>query len=323
MAHLGQAAATKQVRRTRRKKKSTFNRTPYFWVYLFLAPFLLLYAGFTLWPLAATAYYSLFEWNGIGPLTDFVGLDHYTTIADDPVFWESFRNTMIFATLNTTVKLPLSLLVAIWLTRRWLSLKRLWRTIFFSPMVIPVALAGLVFTFLLNPATGAVNDALQQAGLREKPIDFLGDNPWPMISLIFVSVWQIFGQYMVYWMAALTNVPEELYEAAELDGAGEYAKLMYITLPIIRPIAVIILFLAFVNALKVFGLVVTLTGGGPGNDTFVVSYFIYTRAFIEFPFRYGYASASALLFGATVLAAVTLQGYFVSRAQKRRRDFGV
>ncbi len=303
--------------------KGQLNRTPYGWVYLFLAPFLILYLGFTIWPLVATAYYSFFEWNGIEPLDNFVGIGNYQTIASDPVFWEAFRNTLVFAILNTAIKLPLSLFAAVWLTRRWLWLKRLWRTVFFAPMVIPVALAGLVFTFLLNPANGAVNDFLKEAGAIEKPIGFLSEKPLPMISLVLISVWQIFGQYMIYWMAALTNVPEELYEAAELDGAGEWGKLRFITLPIIRPVSNIIFFLAFVNALKVFGLVVTLTGGGPGNDTYVVSYFIYTRAFTEFPFQYGYASAAALLFGISMLAAVTLQGLIVTHAQKRRTEYGI
>ena len=288
----------------------------YLWVYLFLAPFLTLYIGFTLWPLAATIYYSLFDWNGIGPLDEYVGLQNYQTIIDDPIFWRSFKNTLIFSVTNTMIKLPLSLLAAILLTRKWLWFKRIFRTVFFAPIVIPVAMAGLVFTFILNPATGSLNDILvNELGVIDKPVDFLSKGNWPMVSLILISVWQIFGQYMIYWMAALQNVPEELYEAAEIDGANEAHKLLFITLPVIRPVAIIILFLALVNALKVFGLVVTLTSGGPGQRTYVVSYYIYNQAFNQFPFRYGYASAVAVLFGVTILIAVTVQGFFVSRTQ--------
>jgi ABC-type sugar transport system permease subunit len=137
-----------------------------------------------------------------------------------------------------------------------------------------------------------------------------------MLTLILISVWQIFGQYMIYWMAALQNVEESLYEAAEIDGANEWQKLRYVTLPMIRPIATMILFLSFVNALKVFGLIAATTAGGPGQSTYVVSYFIYNQAFRDLPFRYGYASAAAVLFGVTVLIAVTLQGYFVRRAEQ-------
>lgn len=295
----------------------------YFWVYLFLAPFLILYLAFTVWPLMATIIYSFFEWDGIQPLEDYVGLENYITIAQDPIFWLAFRNTLVFAVVNTAIKVPLSLLAAIVLTRKWLWGQRIFRTVFFAPLVIPVAMAGLIFSLLLHPANGAINDFLISWNLVSRPIDFLGDERFALMSLIFVSVWQIFGQYMIYWMAALQNVPEVLYEAAELDGADEWKKLRWVTLPVIKPVAVIIIFLAFVNALRVFGLVVTMTGGGPGFQTYVVPYFIYTQALVDFPFRYGYASAAAVLFGVTVLMAVMIQGYFVSRAEDNRSDMGV
>jgi len=286
----------------------------YLWILLFLAPFLILYIGFTLWPLVATVGYSLYEWQGIGPLENFVGLDNYATILADNSFWLSFRNTIIFALTNTAIKLPLSLFLAIILTSRWMWFQRIWRTVFFAPLVIPVALAGLVFDFLLN-SRGALNDVLTSIDILERPLDFLGNPDTAMVTIILISVWQIFGQYMIYWMAALQNVPESLYEAAAIDGANEWQKLVYITLPVIRPVATIILFLSFVNALKVFGLVAATTEGGPGQSTYVVSYFIYNQAFRDLPFRYGYASAAAVLFGVTVLVAVTMQGYFVRRAQ--------
>ncbi|MDJ0754441.1 MAG: sugar ABC transporter permease [Ardenticatenaceae bacterium] len=294
-----------------------------FWVMLFLLPFIILYTSFTLWPLLATIIYSFFDWDGNGPLELFIRLENYITIARDPLFWLSFRNTLVFALINTAIKLPLSLMAAILLTRKWLWGQRLFRTVYFAPLVIPVAMAGLIFQLLLHPANGAINDLLTSTGLVQRPIDFLGNERLALLSLVIVSVWQIFGQYMIYWMAALQNVPEALYEAAELDGAGEWKKLVHITLPIIRPVAIIILFLAFVNALKVFGLVVTMTGGGPGFQTYVVPYFIYTQALVDFPFRYGYASAAAVLFGVTILLAVTVQGYFVRRAEADRKDYGV
>ena len=283
------------------------------WIFLFLLPFLILYAGFTLWPLLATIVYSFFDWNGFTPLEDFIGLKNYITIIKDPSFWLSFRNTIFFAVVNTVIKLPLSLLLAILLTRKWLSFKRFFRTVFFSPLVIPVAMAGMIFSLLLNPANGAVNDFLKNIGLIQSSIDFLGSAKTVLWSLIFVSVLQIFGQYMIYWMAALQNVPEELYEAAEIDGANEWQKLIKITLPVIKPVAVVILFLAFVNGLKVFGLVVTMTGGGPGQASYVVPYFIYNQAFRDIPFRYGYASAAAVFFGLVILAAVSIQGYSFNR----------
>jgi len=293
------------------------------WILVFLLPFLVLYGGFTLWPLIATAYYSLFNWDGIQPLTDFVGVGNYQRIWADPIFWLSLKNTMVFAVAETAIKLPLTLLVAVLLTRRWLRFKTFFRTIFFLPIILPVALAGLVFTYILNPSNGALNSFLMEHNWVRTPIDLLGHGNTALIAIILVATWQIFGQYMVYWMAALQNVPEELYDAADLDGAGELQKLIHITLPLIRPVAIIITLLAIVNALHVFGVVVTLTAGGPGQASYTVSYFIYNEAFSEAPFRYGYGSAAALLFAVLAFVFVSGQAVLARGAMRLRRDYGV
>jgi ABC-type sugar transport system permease subunit len=252
-----------------------------------------------------------------------VGLDNYRRIIQDPIFWLSFRNTVVFALANTAIKLPLTLLAAILLTRHWLWFKRFFRTVFFIPLIIPIAISGLVFTYLLNPSNGALNVFLIGTGLVKQPIDLLGHDNTALAAIVLVSVWQIFGQYMIYWMAALQNVPEEVYEASDIDGANEWQKLLHITLPIIKPVALIITLLALVNALHVFGIVVTLTGGGPGHATYVTQYFIYNQAFREAPFQYGYASAAALLFGVLAFLFVASQGVLARRAQRLRREYGV
>jgi ABC-type sugar transport system permease subunit len=294
-----------------------------FWIPVFLLPFLVLYVGFTVWPLVATIVYSLFDWDGVQPLTQFIGVDNYTRILGDPLFWSAFRNTLLFAVLNTVIKLPLTLLVAVLLTRRWLLFKRFFRTVFFLPIILPVALSGLIFTYLLNPSNGALNTFLLEHGLLRQPIDLLGHDNTALLAIVLISVWQIFGQYMLYWMAALTQVPEELYEAADLDGANERQKMFHVTLPLIRPVAVIITLLALVNALHVFGIIVTLTAGGPGRATYVVSYFIYSEAFQNAPFRYGYASAAALIFAVLAFVFVSGQGLLARRAERLRQHYGV
>ena len=294
-----------------------------FWIPVFLLPFLVLYLGFTLWPLVATIIYSFFDWDGAQPLNQFIGIDNYTRILSDPLFWSAFRNTLLFAVLNTVIKLPLTLLAAVLLTRRWLLFKRFFRTVFFLPIILPVALSGLVFTYLLNPSNGALNSFLLEHGLLKQPIDLLGHDNTALLAVILISVWQIFGQYMLYWMAALQQVPEELYEAADLDGANERQKMFHVTLPLIRPVAVIITLLALVNALHVFGIIVTLTAGGPGRATSVVSYFISTEALREAPFKYGYASAAALIFAVLAFLFVSGQGLLARRAEQLRRQYGV
>src|SRR5260221_2298660 len=294
-----------------------------FWIPAFLAPFLILYAAFTLWPLIATGLYSLFDWDGIEPLNRFVGLANYTRAMSDPIFWLAFGNTLLFALLNTAIKLPLTFLAAVLLTQRWLWFKRLFRTIFFLPLILPVAAAGLVFTYLLNPSNGALDGLLVGSGLLKQPIDLLGHDNTALLTIVAVSVWQIFGQYLIYWMAALQGVPEEIYEAARIDGAGPWRQMIAITLPMIRPVALIITLLALVNSLHVFGIVVTLTGGRPGQATYVVSYYIYNEAFRQAPFDYGYASAVSLLFGALSFLLVVVQGYLARSAGRLRRDYGL
>jgi len=179
------------------------------WIGLFLLPFLLLFGAFTLWPLAATIIYSFFDWNGIDPLSakNYIGLGNYEELLRDPLFWQSFWNTLLFSVLNTLIKLPLSLVLAILLTRKWLWLKRFFRTVFFVPIILPVALAGQIFTFLLNPSNGALDSFLQATGLIKQPIDLLGNESTTLLTVVVISVWQIFGQYMLYWMAALQTSP--------------------------------------------------------------------------------------------------------------------
>lgn len=293
------------------------------WIFLFLLPFLLLYGAFTFWPLVATLAYSFFDWGGIGPLTgqQFIGVGNYSELVHDPLFWQALRNTVIFAIANTVIKLPLSLLVAVVLTRRWLWFKRLFRTVFFLPLILPVSIAGQIFTYLLNPANGALDSALLGLHLIKEPIDILGQGSTALGAIVVVSVWQIFGQYVIYWMAALQAVPEELYEAAELDRANEWQKLIHITLPSIRPTAVIITLLGLVNALDVLNVVVTLTGGGPGTSTYVTAYYIYVEAFQNLPFRYGYASAMAIFFAVFAFIFVTAQ-HVLTRRNARAETVG-
>jgi ABC-type sugar transport system permease subunit len=288
------------------------------WIFLFLLPFLLLFGAFTLWPLLATAVYSFSDWNGIDALSaqNFVGLGNYQELMRDPLFWQSFWNTLLFAIINTVIKLPLSLFLAILLTRKWLWFKRFFRTVFFVPIILPVALAGQIFTLLLNPSNGALDSFLMWTGLIKQPIDLLGNESTVLWSVIIISVWQIFGQYMLYWMAALQNVPEELYESAQIDRANAWQQFTRITLPMIAPMVVVITLLGLINALHVFGVVVTTTSGGPGTSSYVLSYYIYEAAFQNIPFRYGYASATAVLFIALAAVFVVIQ-WWLGRGNKQ------
>ena len=303
-------------KRSRQAKRR--ERTNWLWCYLFLTPFLLFFIGFTLWPIAATISWSFTDFSVPNRGINFVGWENFRTLFQDDLYRRSFVNTLIFAVGNTAIKLPISLLLAVILTRKWVAGKRFFRTVYFLPIVIPTAIAGFIFALLLNPFNGAIPGILQDLDLigRRDNI-FLGTRVGAMTSIILVSVWQIMGQYLIYWIAALQGVPEELSDAAAIDGAGFWQELFNITLPAIRPVAVIITFLGLVNAFSVFGIVLTLTNGGPGTQSFVMQLFVYDRGFTEVPFRYGYISAGALLFSLFILVMFVIQTVVVRRAQAR------
>lgn len=273
----------------------------YGWVLVFLAPFLVLFLALTLYPIVATVGYSFFEFTGVTPST-FVGFKQYHELFGDKVFWQSFANTLFFVVANCLIKLPLSFLLGYVLTRPWLRLKALFRTVFFLPVIVNVALVGLVFTGFLAPL-GPLGGLLTRLhiGSRNGVLNDPATATWVVIA---VSVWQIFGQYLIYWMAALQNVPEDLYEAADVDGAGFWRRVRHVTLPSIRPIAITISLLGFADALRVFGLVFTMTPGpgGPDNSTNVLSTYIYQNAFGAVV-NYGYAAAIASMF---LMVAVAL-----------------
>ena len=295
-------------------------QSDYAWCYLFILPFVIFFLAFSIWPLLSTIGLSLFNYDGIGPLIDFVGLSNYSFVLSDQLFIRSFVNTVLFAALQTAIKLPIALLLAIILNAAWLKARLLFRTVFFMPLLVPGAIVGMVFVYLLNPANGAINDLLRQWGFIQHSIDFFSSRWLGMGTIAGVSAWNVIGQYVVYWMAALQNVPEEVQEAAEIDGANEWQKLIRVTLPIIRPMAVIILLLGFVNALHIFDLVLVMTGGGPGSQTYVMAYYIYSLAFTSRPSYYGRASAAAVIFGFVMLIAIAIQGYFVNRNQIEHKE---
>ena len=294
--------------------------TEILWCYAFILPFLFFFVGLTIWPILGTIVYSFNKLDAFGQIQKFVGLANFRTVLADTTFYKSIVNAVFFTVANTAIKLPLSLFLAILLTRKWLKGTILARTGFFLPLVIPGAIIGMIFTFLLNPANGSVNALLMQLHLVTRPIDFTGSRWMGMSTMVVISVWGVLGTYMIYWMAAIQSIPEEMYEAAEIDGANEWQQLIYITLPMIRPIATIILFLGLVGAVQVFDLVLTLTGGGPGNETYTIAYYIYQRGFTASPPNIGVASAASVIFGFATLIIVSLQGYFVSRSQNEQQE---
>lgn len=290
------------------------------WCYLFLAPTLIMYTAFTLWPIVATWYFSLFDWDGIGWPSNFVGLRNFLEVAKDRYFWQAFRQTMKFVVFQSALKLPVALCLALFLNNPKLLGRNFYRTVYFLPVVTTTAVIGIVMKFIFNPFNGPFNAALTRLGLLRVPVDWLGSIETALWVIIVVEAWHVCGQYMVYWLAGLQTVPSDLMEAAMIDGATKLQAFWYVTLPLLRPIATIIVLLGLVNALHVFDIVLTMTGGGPAFSTEVVNTFIYKTAFAGYP-RIGYASAAGIFFGVTVMVISIVQGLLLRRAQQLRRDY--
>jgi ABC-type sugar transport system permease subunit len=295
------------------------------WAYVAILPFLVLFVAFTVWPLLRTLQFSFYGYNGIGSLEDapMVGLGNFAFVAKDPVFQTSYLNTWMFTIGQSLIKLPLSFLIAVLLMQPWLRLRGLFRMVFFLPWLMPPSIVAMVFYYLLNPNNGAINQALRASGMISRPIDFLASSPIAFTTIALISVWQIMGQYVIFWMAALALVPQSLLEAAQIDGANGWRRMWDITLPLIRPMAVIISSLGLIWSFNIFDWIDILTSGGPGISTFTVSYYVYDKAFGHATSQYGVASAAASLFGITVLIVYVVVGRLVSRAQTKRREYGL
>jgi multiple sugar transport system permease protein len=293
-------------------------KTQQLWIWLLLTPTVVVYGVYTVYPIVASYWYSLVEWNGFEATKTFVGLRNYQEVFADRLFWNAFWITVLFVVIVVPAKVVLTLLLAILLNSPKLPFATFFRTAFFLPVVTTTAIVGVVMQFVFDPASGPINQLLVKVGLLDQGVNFLGDSSVALWTVAGVYVWKWFGITMIYWLAALQTVPEEVYEAARIDGAGAWQLLRRITLPLLKPFAVIIALLSLESALKIFDLMQTMTGGGPFYSTEVMEIYIYRWAFTATIPQLGYASAAAVLFGMFVCVVGLLQLLGVRAVQRAR-----
>ncbi|MFW6599961.1 carbohydrate ABC transporter permease [Propionibacteriaceae bacterium Y2011] len=290
------------------------------WHFAFITPMVVLYCAFTAWPMIASWAYAVFDWTGFGPLTDFVGLANFTEAFADPQFWRAARNTAIFALFAVFVQLPLALLIAMVLNDKFLRGRNAYRAMFFLPVVTTTAVVGVVFAVLLDPSGGPLNEVVLNLG--GTPINFLGSDRLALPTVLVIDMWKGIGVTIIYWLAALQTVPEELIEAARIDGANRFQILTRVIVPLLAPLAAVILLLTFVTSMNAFDLVQVMTEGGPNGATDIVQTYIYRYAFNPdgLP-RFGYASAVGIVFGVAVMLVTVLPPAVrrLSRLARRRR----
>lgn len=248
------------------------------WVpYAFLAPALLLYGGFLLFPLGRAVQFSFYEWDGLGESV-FVGFDNYAEIARNGQLREAFLHALILIVFYAVIPLLIGLVLAAILTRSRVRGLGLFRTIIFLPQVIAMVVVAVTWRQIYAP-DGQLNQFLRAIGLDSVTRAWLGDYTWTLPAVGLIGTWVSTGLVTVLLMAGMSRVPRELYEAARLDGASAVREFFAITLPSVRGEITVALTLTIVAALKTFDLVYVTTSGGPGNSTTVPSYEVYRRAF--------------------------------------------
>ncbi|HEY8476457.1 MAG TPA: sugar ABC transporter permease [Chloroflexota bacterium] len=290
------------------------------WSYLFLLPMVALVGLFVVYPLVASVHITLYDWNGIGNPSRYVGLRNFARVLQDPLFWNAFKNTFLYTAVLVPVQLTLALALALVLNNPSLSGRTIYRAVFFAPVVTSAALVGVVMALLFSTVGNDLSALLMRLGLLQEPVDWLGDARFALPLVILVGIWHTLGYNLVYFLAALQSIPRELYEAARVDGAGALAQFRYVTVPMLRDVGVVILLLAILGSLQVFDLVLAMTGGGPFFASEVVSTYIYHYAFtpaaVQGESNVGYASAAAFTMGVLVMG-ITLVQLLALRARRR------
>lgn len=283
----------------RRRSFWTSRRRDHLAGYLFITPQLLGTAAFVLVPLVLVVWYSLHEWNVLAGTFSYVGGENYQALMDDQNLPDVLRATAVFSIGLVAFNLSLALLLAVLLNQR-LRGTILFRTLFFSPVVVSLVAWTIVWGFLLQD-NGGINGMLQLVGI-DGP-NWLRSGGTAMWSVIVVQVFKNVGLNMVLFLAALQGVPSELYEAAEVDGAGRWRQFWRLTVPLISPTILLTSIITVIGSLQVFAQIAVLTQGGPGTSTTVLVYYFYQQAFQFHHFGYG-ATLSLLLF--VIVGALTI-----------------
>jgi sn-glycerol 3-phosphate transport system permease protein len=274
--------------------------------YLYILPTFVFLFTFTHLPILKTFSLSLYRWNMASPKQEFVGLANYAQAWSTPLFWQVLKNNLLFAFGTVPLTLSAALALALLINQKIRGLA-IYRALLFYPTMIPMAAAAMIWLWILTPNYGLLNYYGRSVGLPD--IHWLGHPTFALWALVLVGVWKRVGYYMVIYLAGLQVIPEHLYEAAIIEGAGPWGRFWRVTFPLVSPTTFFVGIMAVIDAFQAIDQVYLMTSGGPGNATNLFIFYIYQNAFRFFDF--GYASAvSGILFlillGLTMLAFRTL-----------------
>jgi raffinose/stachyose/melibiose transport system permease protein len=260
---------------------------------IFLLPTAAVYSLFVLFPLVQAGYYGLYRWKGLGPLTDYVGLDNFRRVYHDEIFRQAFEHNLIILALSITIQLPLALGLAL-LVRRGIRGRAFFRTVFFLPYVLSEVVTAVIWSFIYHPQSG-LNSLLSAIFPGYEPRGWLGDTNSVLLAVFVAVTWKFMGFYFVLFLAGLQSIPPELEEAALIDGASGGRAVRDIVIPLLRPTIVLSIFLSALGSLQFFDLIWVMTTGGPVNASETMATYMYKYSFQRFALGYG-AAVSVVIF---------------------------
>jgi ABC-type sugar transport system permease subunit len=283
--------------------------------YLFVAPFFIVFATFMVYPLITSVWLSLHQSRGF-QYQVFVGADNFVRLFRDPIFWKSVRNTFYFAAGTFLVQLPLALVLALIVNSKRVRGRNFFRLAFFSPVLVAGVFIAIIFGLAYDTRAGLVNDMLSRLVFTRIFIPWLEDERWIMPAVILAGVWQWSGFNMIYFLAGLQGIRQELYEASAMDGANTWQVFWHITLPSLRPVMTFVFVLSMIGSLQLFDLpwVLTNGNGGPNDSAMTMVMYLYKNGF-QFV-NLGYAATIGWVLFAIIMAISVIQLRFFRFGQE-------
>jgi putative chitobiose transport system permease protein len=279
--------------------------------YVFLAPGLILFGVFFAWPTVLAVQISFTDYSVVRPTTT-VGLDNYTELWRDASFRSAVVNSFVVMVGLLPFSVVIPLLLAVLVNRRLRGVQ-FFRAVYFLPVVMSMVAVAVAWRYVFDDR-GVLNWLLLELGWVESPVHFLLDPRWSLASVILVEGWKGIGTYMMIYLAGLQSISGDVYEAARIDGARGHQRLLYITVPLIRPFIAVAVTIEFVNAMQVFTSVYVLTRGGPSGSSTTAGYFVWSEAFEQY--RFGYASAAGVIIWAVLVLLAVLNHRVTARAER-------
>lgn len=274
--------------------------------YLYVLPILVISGCFIYYCIGFSLFASFTDWDGIGAEMNFIGVENFVELFQDQTFWTATRNNLVFLVATVTVQAGVGLLLAVVLKEK-LPGSNFFKAAFFLPIAMTPVIIAAIFRILLDANFGSLNTTLNDLGLGFMAQAWLGDPQWALVSVIVVNIFQWMGFSMVIYFSGLMSIPDELYEAAKLDGANFWQTLFRVTIPSLRPTTNVLIILGIVGSLKTFDIVMLLTGGGPGRSTEFLNTFLYKTGFEQFNGGYSAAIGVMILILAVALSVVQMK----------------